>query len=402
LPLIIYGTVYAINAGSALASNAGDSIQLLTFSAERFYLKAGLLPGAILVGAIAIYVVVIASLRKVPRARVDLRAAGRAFIVALPELLVPVVVLGVLAVTNEIPTAAAFAALYVLLIETCLYRDIKLKALPQVVRGAMGMVGAIFLVIVSATALTYYFIQLGMPEKVFGFITSHIQSKWAFLLALNGFLLVVGFLMEIFSAILVVVPLLIPAAIHYHIDPYHLGVIFLLNLEIGYLHPPVGMNLLISSYRFREPLGRTVVASLPFLLIMMVVLLAVTYIPALVPVKDVPEGQPRITETAGGGGAATADAGPIIWPDGAVWTPGRCDSPEMKDDMLAQAECRNMFTNYAKCNAMSNELDKLSCRQNVLAGGTGEDEDDEDEDEVDAGAETDAAPMNLFDAAPAH
>lgn len=381
LPLFIYGSIYAVSAQTSLQSDSG-AMTLIPFSPERFALEAGLVPGLILIGAISLYVVFVAWRRKVPTTPFDGRAAARAFVIALPEVLLPaLVILGLKFGIFQIPSAAAFAALYVLVIEVVIYRDVKLTRLPHVARSATSMVGAIFLVIVGATVLTQYFTTISLADRVFEFISTHIHAKWAFLLALNGMLLVVGFVMEIFSAILVVVPLITPVAYKYGIDPYHLGVIFLLNLEIGYLHPPVGLNLLISSYRFRRPIGEVVMATLPFLFIMAGVLLLVTYVPGIMTVRD-PAPKPAATQAAGAG-AGDGDAGApvtITWPDGGVWTAARCDAPEIKDDPLALAECKNVFTSYAKCAAIEDKLDRLECEQRAMTGETA------DDDEADGGA----------------
>jgi hypothetical protein len=179
--------------------------------------------------------------------------------------------------------------------------------------------------------------------------------------------------MDIFTALLVVVPLILPAAISFGIDPYHLGVIFILNLEIGYVHPPVGLNLFIAAFRFRAPMTELYWSIVPFLVIMLIVLGLVTYVPALTPVKsktfaEKSEKVAAAPEPAGAKGAADAGVVSITFPDGGVWTTARCDKPEIKGDTLEYADCQTLFKNYGRCAALAEELDRLECRDKVLAG----------------------------------
>jgi C4-dicarboxylate transporter DctM subunit len=387
LPLIVYGVIYALAAQSG-ASSSGDSMQLISFSVEKFFLKAGLVPGAILLGALWLYCVYAAIKNKVPRTRFDAAAAARAFGRAVPELMIPVIVIVPLSMGwLVIPEAAAITALYVLLVETLIFRDISLRKLPSIARESMALVGAIFLVIVGATALTGYFVSARVPDRLYEWMEAYIHSKWTFLLALNGLLLVVGCLMDIFSAIVVVVPLIAPAAMAYGVDPYHLGIIFLINLEIGYLTPPVGLNLFVASFRFNKPIAEVVRATLPFLFIMLGVLALVTYIPALVPVRD--------DAQTGEAAAVTADAGPVSeikLDDGGILSSADCEKPEIKENELDYLDCKNKFTLYQKCASLTEALDKLECEQKAIEGEEyGEDAEDEDgEDagpaELDAGA----------------
>jgi hypothetical protein len=204
-------------------------------------------------------------------------------------------------------------------------------------------------------------------------------------------------MVEIFSAIIIVVPIIVPVALQYGIDPVHLGVIFLLNLEIGYLTPPVGLNLFVTAFRFNKPIADVVRASMPFLLLMLGALMLVTYVPSLTVVKDKPK------QEEGGGGAQAVDAGAIsiTLDDGGVWTPERCSKvPEIAEDPLAKAECEAMFTLYAKCDTLEDQTEKVLCQSDVLDGKdpfSDEEEEEEPEDEpaedVDAGpSDADAAP----------
>jgi len=162
-----------------------------------------------------------------------------------------------------------------------IYREIPLRQLPKIVVDAMVMVGGIMVVLMAAMALTNYFVDAMIPTWLFDLIQAHVHSKLLFLLLLNVFLLILGALLDVFSALIVVVPLIVPVAISFGIDPVHLGIIFLANLQIGYLTPPVGMNLFIASYRFREPVHVLYRASWPFMLVLLVALLVITYWPAL-------------------------------------------------------------------------------------------------------------------------
>ena len=147
-------------------------------------------------------------------------------------------------------------------------------------REAIAMVGAIFIIIFASTALTDFMVNAEVPAKLVAWTQAHVHSKIVFLLAINVILLIVGTVMDIFSAIVVVLPLIAPIAETYGIDPYHLGVIFLLNLEVGYLHPPVGLNLFITSVKFQRPITEVMWATIPFLITMIVALLTITYVPA--------------------------------------------------------------------------------------------------------------------------
>ena len=178
--------------------------------------------------------------------------------------------------------AAAVTAFYVLIVEVFIYKDIHLtKDLPKVMKDSMILVGGILVILSAALGLANYMIYEEIPMKILEWMQTFISSKIAFLLVLNLFLLVVGALLDIFSAILVVVPLIVPIAINFGVDPVHLGIIFLANLGIGYSTPPVGMNLFIASFRFEKPVLKLYVATIPFLIILLIALALITYIPEL-------------------------------------------------------------------------------------------------------------------------
>ncbi len=199
------------------------------------------------------------------------------------EVLLPFVLIAGLATgALRIHEAAAFTALYVVVVEVFVYKDIKISTdLPRVIRDSMTMLGAILAILATALGFTGYLIQARVPERMVEWMEVFITSPFMFLFILNLFLLVVGMLMDIFSAIVVVVPLIVPIARHFGIDPYHLGIVFLLNLEIGYLTPPVGLNLFISSFRFEKPVTQLYKAVLPFIGYLIISLAITTYVPSL-------------------------------------------------------------------------------------------------------------------------
>ena len=179
--------------------------------------------------------------------------------------------------------ASAVAALYVFIIEFFLYRDLSIrKDLTRIVKESMMLVGGILIILASALALTNFLVDQEIPQKILQMIQSFIPNKILFLMALNVFLLLVGCVMDIYSAIIVIVPLIYPIAIQtYGIHPLHLGIIFLTNLEIGYATPPVGINLFIASFRFKRSIFELYRASVPFLFVLLLALMIITYVPDL-------------------------------------------------------------------------------------------------------------------------
>ncbi|MBI5016906.1 MAG: TRAP transporter large permease subunit [Deltaproteobacteria bacterium] len=215
-----------------------------------------------------------------PRPVFDPRAALRAVAEAKWELLLPFVALAALfsGVATAVEAAAA-VALYAFVVETVVYRDLAWKDVPRVMAECGLLVGGVLLILGVALGFTDYLIDAQVAETAVEWVTRAIHSRWAFLVLLNGFLLVVGCLMDIYSAIVVVVPLIVPMGAAFGVDPVHLGIIFLANMELGYLTPPVGMNLFLSAYRFDKPLGEVVHAVLPVLLVLLFGVLVITYFP---------------------------------------------------------------------------------------------------------------------------
>jgi C4-dicarboxylate transporter, DctM subunit len=244
---------------------------------------AGLLPGLLTVIALSVYAGRSGHKAGIQRTPFRFGAAVRAVRIASWEILLPVVLIGGMATGwLRVHEASAFTALYVLVIECFVYREVSLRRdLPRIIRESMTLVGAILAILSTAIGFTSYLIQAQVPMRILAAMESLITSQLMFLLVLNVFLLIVGMLMDIFAAIFVVVPLIVPIARHFGVDPYHLGITFLLNLEIGYLTPPVGLNLFISSFRFNKPMVDVYRAVLPFIGILLVSLLIVTYVPWL-------------------------------------------------------------------------------------------------------------------------
>jgi C4-dicarboxylate transporter DctM subunit len=194
----------------------------------------------------------------------------------------PFVVLGgVFSGVFAISEAAAVTAFYVVIAEVFLYREVSLKQVLKVMVESMVMVGGILLILGIALAFTNFLVDAEVPMRLLSFMQEHIESPWQFLLLLNILLLALGAVLDIFSAIVIMVPLLLPVAVGYGVHPVHLGVIFLANMQIGYFTPPVGMNLFIASYRFKKPLLELYAATWPFMVILLFALLLITYLPSL-------------------------------------------------------------------------------------------------------------------------
>lgn len=287
LPLLIYGTICGLN----IPAEWGKHDLHWQWDGGRF-LFAGIIPGLVLIGMLIAVAVGVAIYRKMPRTKFSAVELGKSFLLALPELGIPFGVIAALANGFQLSEIAALTVLYTLVLELGVSRllirfgvswgdPLQLRVLWKMSREAMAMIGAIFVIIFCSQVLTNYMVTAQIPDKLVAWTQSHVDSKIAFLLAINVILLIVGTVMDIFSAIVVVVPLLLGIAHAYHVDPYQLGVIFLLNLEVGYLHPPVGLNLFITSVKFQRPITEVMWATIPFLLTMIAALLTVTYVPQL-------------------------------------------------------------------------------------------------------------------------
>jgi tripartite ATP-independent transporter DctM subunit len=263
LPIILYGIIAKV-------------------SIDQLFI-AGIFPGLMLVAFVALYSVRVGMRNRVPRISFswgNLRAAIReaAWEIPLPFIIVGGIYSGTFTATE----ASAVTAFYVFIIVVFVYRDMKLTSdVPRVMKESMILVGAILAILGTALGLTNYLIDEQVPQQLFELVRSNIDSRITFLLILNAFLLLVGMMMDIFSAIIVVVPLILPIAAEFGVSPLHLGIIFLTNLEIGYLTPPVGLNLFLSSLRFGKPVLHIAKSVLVFMGLMLVALFVITYVPDL-------------------------------------------------------------------------------------------------------------------------
>jgi tripartite ATP-independent transporter DctM subunit len=241
---------------------------------------AGIIPGILLVVLLSIFSINRSVRNNIPKTPLQISEVSGAVKAALWELPLPLVVLGgIYSGKFAVSEAAAITAVYVLIVEVMIYRDIGWRDLPEIMKKSMILVGAVLIILGAAMGLTNYLIDAQIPMQMLEFFKLHIGSKILFLIVLNLFLLAVGCTMGIFSALVVVVPLLSPIAQAYGIDPIHLGIIFLANLEIGASIPPLGINLFIASIRFERPVLRLYAASLPFIAILLFGLALITYIP---------------------------------------------------------------------------------------------------------------------------
>jgi len=268
LPLILY----------AIVANTSAHANL---SIKEIFL-GGIGPGILLVGITAWW-----GIRKGPREATDRPtfqwAEARAALWAAKwELMIPVIAIGALFTVPTIVEAAAVTATCALIIATVIHRELRpIKDLPRVITECGLLVGGVLLILGVALGFTHYLVDAQLPDKLVAWATTRVESKWLFLLGLNLILLPIGGLVEIYAAIIVVVPLLVPLGVAFGIDPIHLGIIFLANMELGFLCPPVGLNLLLSSYRFNRPMAEVIRASFPMLLVLLLGVLLITYFPPL-------------------------------------------------------------------------------------------------------------------------
>ncbi len=262
LPIILYGTFAEV-------------------SIDNLF-RAGIVPGFLLVFVLAVYSIRQGAVLHIERHPFDAKKIWNALKNVAWEIpLPPFIIGGIYGGYFTATEAAAVTAFYVFIVEVFIYKDLKFTTdVPRVMKESMVLVGAILMILATAMGLTSFLIDQQIPQKLFELIRQYVESKIIFLMLLNVFLLIIGMMMEIFSAI-VVVPLIVPIAKQYGIDPIHLGIIFLANLEIAYLMPPIGMNLFMSSFRFKKTIGEVTVATLPFILVLFIALLIITYVPEL-------------------------------------------------------------------------------------------------------------------------
>ncbi|HPJ57250.1 MAG TPA: TRAP transporter large permease [Kiritimatiellia bacterium] len=244
--------------------------------------RAGVLPGLLALAVLSLYGIRAGIHARIPRHPFQGRELAAALWEAKWELPLPFVVLGGIysgwLVASE---AAVLTAAYVLVIEVLVYREIPVHRLTLIVRDTVVLVGGVLLILGMGMAITNFLIFEQVPQLILEWVGARITHPLVFLMALNLFLLAVGCIMDIYTATIVIVPLLAPLAVRYGIDPVHLAIIFLANLAIGYSTPPVGMNLFIAAMRLNRPLMKLAAASLALMGLMLGVLALITYWPAL-------------------------------------------------------------------------------------------------------------------------
>ena len=262
LPLILYGIIAEI-------------------SVEDLFL-AGVLPGFLMLVMLSGYSVWKNRALRVPLADFSWKEVRAAIREAAWEIPLPIVVLGgIYSGYFAISEAAAVTALYVLIVDVLILREIPFRKLPAVMRESMVLVGGILIILGMSLASTNYMIDAGIPQKLLEYVSLFVTSQFTFLLLLLVFLLVLGAILDIFSAIVLVVPLILPVALQFGVNPVHLGIVFLATMQLGYITPPVGLNLFIASYRFERPIVELYLSTLPFFFILMISVMIIAFWPML-------------------------------------------------------------------------------------------------------------------------
>ncbi|MEM9404320.1 MAG: TRAP transporter large permease subunit [Pseudomonadota bacterium] len=262
LPLILYGVVAEVSIDDLF--------------------RAGVLPGVLMLVMLSAYSLWIGRRNDQPLKRFSLAELAAALRESRWELPLPLVVLGgIYSGFFAVSEAAAITALYVLIVEVFIQREVSLRELPRVMRDSMLLVGGILVILGVSLASTNYMIDAGVPQQLLAYVAGFVTSQGSFLALLLVFLLLLGAILDIFAAIVLVVPLILPIAAQYDVNPIHLGIVFLAAMQLGYLTPPVGLNLFIASYRFDKPIMQVYWATLPFLLILMLSVVLITYWPDL-------------------------------------------------------------------------------------------------------------------------
>ena len=244
---------------------------------------AGVIPGLLILVMCCIFAVIMGRKWRIPQELEAENILWPAIKEAIWELIIPVLVLsGIYTGMVTATEAAAFVVVYVLAIKVIVFKEIDpRKDLFPIMVESMKMVGGIMVILAASLGLTNYLVDAFLPMKLLHLIEGFVKTRIGFLMALNVFLILVGCMMDIFSAILVIVPLIMPLATQFGVNPVHLGILFLANLAIGYNTPPIGLNLFIASGRFAQPLARVYRATVPFLTVLILALFLITYFPSI-------------------------------------------------------------------------------------------------------------------------
>ena len=269
IPLILYGII-------AQQMNVGIEISI-----EDLFI-AGIFPALLMIVMLSLWSIWTNKKKPIPLTKFSFKNAGSAIREAIWEIPLPIFVFaGIYSGFFATSEAAAVTAMYVLIVEVFIYREIRFSQLAAIIRESMVMVGGILLILGVSLAFTNFLIDIQAPMKLFALCQTFVANKLVFLILLNLFLLALGAVLDIFSAIVIMVPLILPIAVQYGVHPVHLGIIFLANMQIGYFTPPVGMNLFIAGYRFNRPIMDIYRATIPFMLVLLASVLIITYWPAL-------------------------------------------------------------------------------------------------------------------------
>lgn len=262
LPLILYGVIAEV-------------------SIDHLFL-AGILPGMLMLIMLSAYSLWVNRSNRKPLSSFSWSKVGAALRESVWELPLPIVVLGgIYSGFLAVSEAAAITALYVLIVEVLIHREISLSELPKIMRSSMVLVGGILIILGMSLASTNYMISAGIPQMLLEYVANFVSSPVSFLILLLVFLLILGAILDIFSAIVLIVPLILPIAAQYGINEVHLGIVFLAAMQLGYMTPPVGLNLFIASYRFEKPIMHVYSATFPFLIILSLSVILITFWPAL-------------------------------------------------------------------------------------------------------------------------
>ena len=262
LPLIIYGVT------------AGVSIKAVFL--------AGIVPGLVRLSMIGGWAIWQGKMQAVKKRSLSFKNLRKSLREAKWEIMIPILILfGIFGGYATLVETASMTAIYIFIVEVFIHKDIKWSNIYKITLDCASLIGGVLIILGVAMGLTSYLVDAQVPLHLLEWVKLNISSKLVFLLILNIFLLAVGCMMDIFSAIIIVVPLITPLGIYFGIDPVHLAIIFIANLELGFLTPPVGMNLFLSAYRFKEDMPTIYKSTLPFFIVMLISVLIITYIPIL-------------------------------------------------------------------------------------------------------------------------